>query len=51
VKRESDRKVKKYKHSQLRSDPCAYIRGAGREFEIVTVWVDDLLPYATTDEM
>src|SRR6201999_1366001 len=49
--KEFDRKMKKHGYSQLRSDPCAYIQYIGGEFAIVTVWVDDLLLFATTEGM
>ena len=35
---------------RLISDPCAYIRGDDKDFQIVTVWVDDLLIFATSDK-
>ena len=35
--------------TQLLSDPCAYIRHQGTDFEIVTVWVDNLLIFSTSD--
>ena len=37
--------------NNLRSDPCAYIRCDGDEIEIVTVWVDDLLLFATNNKV
>lgn len=33
------------------SDPCAYIRQDGDDLEIVTVWVDDLLLFTTSDSV
>jgi hypothetical protein len=35
----------------LISDPCTYILREGDDFVIVTVWVDDLLLFATTKEL
>ena len=32
-------------------DPCAYICRDGDELEIVTVWVDDLLLFATNNKV
>jgi len=34
---------------RLLSDPCMYIRRHNQDFEIITIWVDDLLLFATTD--
>jgi hypothetical protein len=48
---ELDTKLKKHKFSRLRSDPCAYIRGRGDKFEIITVWVDDLLLFAMSKKL
>jgi hypothetical protein len=36
--------------TRLYSDPCAYIRCKGDDFQIITVWVDDLLIFANTEE-
>jgi len=35
----------------LISDPCTYILQEGNDFVIVTVWVDNLLLFATTDKL
>jgi hypothetical protein len=35
--------------ARLLSDPCAYIRHQGDDFQIITVWVDDLLLFTTTE--
>jgi hypothetical protein len=35
----------------LRSDPCVYIQRKQDEFAIITVWVDDLLLFATSDSL
>ncbi len=35
----------------LRSDPCAYIRKEHDGFAIITVWVDDLLLFATSESL
>jgi len=45
---ELDMKLKRRGYACLRSDPCAYILRIGEEFAIITVWVDDLLLFATT---
>ena len=34
---------------RLLSDPCAYIRRQDNEFQIITIWVDDLLIFTTTE--
>ena len=33
----------------LLSDPCTYIWCQGNKFQIITIWVDDLLIFTTTD--
>jgi hypothetical protein len=33
----------------LVSDPCTYVRWQGKEFQIITVWVDDLLIFTTSE--
>ena len=48
---ELDKKLKQFGFSPLRSDPCAYVRRNGDNLEIITVWVDDLLLFATSDEL
>jgi hypothetical protein len=46
-----DEKLRKHGYTRLRSDPCAYVRWDGKDFVIITVWVDDLLLFATSDKM
>jgi len=41
-------KLRRHRYAHLRSNPCAYILRIGEEFAIITVWVDDLLLFATT---
>ena len=48
---ELDKKLKQFGFQPLRSDPCAYIRRNGEHLEIITVWVDDLLLFATSDDL
>jgi hypothetical protein len=48
---ELDTKLKKHNFTRLRSDPCAYIRGVKDKSEIITVWVDDLLLFATSEKL
>jgi Reverse transcriptase (RNA-dependent DNA polymerase) len=35
----------------LRSDPCVYIKHENDGFIIITVWVDDLLLFASLDKI
>ena len=49
--KELDHRLKEKGFNNLRSDPCAYIRRDGDEIEIVTVWVDDLLLFATNNKV
>jgi hypothetical protein len=46
-----DSKVKAHGYKSLLSDPCAYILWDGNDFIIITVWVDDLLLFATSDKL
>jgi reverse transcriptase-like protein len=46
---ELDNKRRKHGYTRLRSDPCAYVRRHGGELAIITVWVDDLLLFATSE--
>jgi hypothetical protein len=46
-----DEKLRKHGHIRLYSDPCAYVRWDGDDFVIITVWVDDLLLFASSDWM
>jgi hypothetical protein len=49
--KELDEKLKKFGFQRLRSDPCVYIKQDGNNLVIITVWVDDLLLFATSDEL
>jgi len=44
---ELDTELRKRGYACLCSDPCVYIWRIGEEFAIITVWVDDLLLFAT----
>jgi hypothetical protein len=46
-----DSKLKEFQFQPLRSDPCAYVRQNDEHLEIITVWVDDLLLFATSDNL
>ena len=46
--KELDCKLKRKGYLHLHSDPCVYIMRIGEDLTIITVWVDDLLLFATT---
>jgi len=48
---EFDAKLRKKGYACLRSDPCVYIHRVDKDFVIITVWVDDMLTFATTVEL
>ena len=48
---ELDSKLRRRGYARLRSDPCAYIWRVGDDFAIITIWVDDLLLFATTTKL
>ena len=48
---EFDSKLKRQGYVHLRSDLCMYIWCIDKDFVIITVWVDDLLLFATTIEL
>ena len=48
---ELEKKLKQFGFSPLRSDPCMYVRCNGDNLEIITVCADDLLLFATSDEL
>jgi hypothetical protein len=48
---EFDQAIQHLGFRALISDPCTYILCEGIDFVIVTVWVDDLLLFATTEEL
>ena len=48
---EFDSKLSKRGYQRLLSDPCVYIVRTGEDFSIVTVWVDDILIFATTIDL
>jgi len=47
--KELDEKLKNFGFQRIRSDPCAYIKRDGDSVAILTVWVDDLLLFASCD--
>ena len=46
-----DIKLIEFGFSRLTSDPCVYIKWEGDEISIITVWVDDLLLFSSSDEL
>jgi len=48
---EFDTKLHKKGYKRLRSDTCMYIWWVGEDFMTITVWVDDMLTFATTIEL
>jgi len=49
--KELDQRLKEKGFENLRSDPCAYIRRRDDSLEIVTVWVDNLLLFASINRV
>jgi hypothetical protein len=47
--KEFDNKIKMFGFYRLKSDPCVYIRRDADGISIITVWVDDLFLFATSD--
>ena len=45
---ELDLKLNKHGYNRLRSDLCAYCKRAGGDVQVITVWVDDLLLFASS---
>ena len=48
---ELDSKLKKHTFKRLIADPCVYIRRGGEDLEVITVWVDDLMLFATSKSL
>ena len=48
---EFDSKMKKFGYNRTRSDPCAYIKRDGNDVVILTVWVDDILLFGTSEKL
>ena len=49
--REFDSKLQKKGYVRLRSDPCVYMWREDDDFVTITVWVDDMLLFATTIQL
>jgi hypothetical protein len=48
---ELDKKLQKFGFQCLCSDPCVYIKQDGSDMIIITVWVDNLLLFMSSDEL
>ena len=48
---ELDSKLKKYRFTRLKSNPCVYTRCNAKNIAILTVWVDDLMLFTSSDEI
>ena len=49
--KEFDNKIKAFGFQRLKSDPCVYIRRDADGISILTVWVDDLLLFASSEQL
>ena len=49
--KELDEKLKKFSFHRLCSDPCTYIKRDGNNVVIITVWVDDLLLFVSSNQL
>ena len=49
--REFDGKMKGFVFNRICSDPCIYIKWDGEDVVIITVWVDDILLFSSSDEL
>jgi hypothetical protein len=45
-----DNELKEKRFTNLKSDPCVYVRRHEQNFEVITVWVDDLLVITKDDQ-
>ena len=48
---EFDMKIKEFGFKRICSDPCVYIKWDGSDIVILTVWVDDILLFTTSDKL
>jgi hypothetical protein len=48
--KELDRRLKSIGFRPLESDACAYTRKTQGDFQILTIWVDDILSFCSTQE-
>ena len=49
--KEFDRKIRSFGFQRLKSDPCVYIQWDTDGISIITVWVDDLLFFASLEQL
>jgi uncharacterized protein YuzE len=49
--RQLDITLRKYGYKWLKTDPCIYVRWDGDECSFITVWVDDLMLFASSEKM
>ena len=48
---EFDLVMQKHSYKALISNPCTYILHQGKDFIIITIWVNNLLLFKTLDEL
>jgi hypothetical protein len=46
-----DERLRKHGYTPLGSDPCIYVRWDSNNFSILTIWVDDILLFTSSDKM
>jgi hypothetical protein len=46
-----DEKLRQHRYTYLKSDPCIYVQWEGNCIVTITVWVDDLMLFASSDAM
>ena len=49
--KEFDAKIKTFGFQRLKSDPCVYIRRDADGISIITVWVDDILLFTSSEKL
>ena len=49
--KEFDNKIRAFGFQRLKSDPCVYIRRDADGVSIITIWVDDILLFASSDKL
>ena len=49
--KEFDSKIKTFGYNRTRSDPCVYIKRDGNDVVILTIWVDDILLFGTSEKL
>ena len=48
---EFDRRMKELGYNRTRSDPCVYFKRDGNDIIILTIWVDDILLFGTSEKL